>query len=198
MTIKSHTGPSDGEEVMLDALALIMSMEMLPPLRGKPQYGSPVPTYYVPLDKILSQDPLAHAEIIGWQYPIIGSIEPGLVDIRGDEGISGASFGGISYGTLAQRFIEASILADEKLDDTTEEFEPRFLNIPSLDFSALWLEGSKERYFISLLDGDDSEGDELKMVDDIMPELKARASERGQTSGHGRAARDAGFSDPTN
>jgi hypothetical protein len=99
---------------------------------------------------------------------------------------------------LAERFLQASAYADEQLGDQAEEYEPRLLDVPALWFAALWLEGSTSRYFIPLLDGRPPGTAPLKMVQDILPILKARAEERSRGDIESVPGRDRVASGPTN
>lgn len=196
MTIKSHAGPIDGRAVMQQALATrVPQAEMFStPLGGAPQTGSPVPFYHLSLDALTEPNPLEFATMTGWQYPVVGGIDPGLADIR-DVPDGPSSFAGLSHGLLAQRFIQASLLAEQALAAQAEEYQPRLLDIPALQFAALWLYGTTTSYFVSLLDGRPAGTAPLKLVTEIMSDLKARADSRS----HGLAPLGGGSADtPTN
>jgi hypothetical protein len=113
-----------------------------------------------------------------WCYPVIGGINPGLADIREGKDGNAASFGGLSHGILAQRFIQASLLAEQGLAASPEDFEPRLLDVPALQFAALWLHGLVEEYFVSLLDGHPPGTAPLKLVNEIVSDLRDRAATR--------------------
>lgn len=180
MAIKSHEGPSNGAIVMAAALAVRMpsSPAAHSPLGGAPHVGGPVPFYHLALDQLPYDNALENATRTGWRYPVIGSIKAGLVDIRGDEGTNSASFGGLSYGIVAERFIQASTLAEGRLANSTDEYEPRLLDVPALSFLALWLRSSQGDWFIPLLDGGPPSSAPLQMVREVLPQLRVRAANR--------------------
>ncbi|QSB21523.1 hypothetical protein JN403_12275 [Pseudomonas sp. 15A4] len=149
-----------------------------------------MPFYHLSLDQLLYDNALEKAIRTGWRYPVIGSIKAGLVDIRGDEGTNSASFGGLSYGGVAERFIQASTIAAGQLANSTDEYEPRLLDVPALSFLAFWLRSSEGDWFIPLLEGSPSSAP-LQMVREVLPQLRTRAASR--TVGGGQP-----LSSPTN
>ena len=155
MPIKSHRGPSDGVAVMASALAARSPIKATgySPLGGAPQVAGPIPFYHLALDKLPSDSAIEQSVQTGWRYPVVGSIKAGLVDIRGGEGQAGATFGGLSHGIAAERFLEAAQLADKQLAGGVDEYEPRLLDVPALGFLALWLVGPGKSWFIPLLEG---------------------------------------------
>ena len=180
MAIKSHQGPSNGPAVMAAALAARMPASPLEysPLGGAPHVGGPVPFYHLSLDQLPFDNALDNAARTGWRYPVVGSIKAGLVDIRGDEGTNSASFGGLSHGVVAERFLQASGLADGQLGSSVDEYEPRLLDVPALSFLALWLKAAGGDWFIPLLEGKPPGSAPLQMVREILPQLRAQAALR--------------------
>ncbi|SCX57583.1 hypothetical protein [Nitrosospira sp. Nsp1] len=187
MTIKSYQGPSDGLTVMAAALAARAPAKTaaFSPLGGASHAGGPVPFYHLSLDNLQNDTALEQSVQTGWRYPVLGSSKAGLVDIRGEEGAKGASFGGLSHGIVTERFLEASALADKQLAGSAEEYEPRLLDVPALNFIALWLVGSRQHWFVPLLEGQPPGSASLQMLPTILPLLRSRAVLRVAT-GSGR------------
>jgi hypothetical protein len=176
MAIKAHKGPPAGLAIVQRALAMRehQATTFSTPLGGSPQTGSPVPLYYLSLQQLNDERPLAAARIVSWQYPVVGGLHPGLAEYREDFGD-----GGMSQGPLPSRFVQASMLAEQELSDNAEEFEPRLLDVPALQFAALWLHSATDKdFFISLLDGSPAGAAPLKVVRDVVPLLRARAASR--------------------
>ena len=180
MTIKSNAGPVNGGDVVRQALAARMpqAKNFSTPLGGAPQTGSPVPFYHLSLAQLDSADPLASATITGWRYPVVGGINPGLVDVREGSNVTPATFAGLIHGIMVQRFMQASLLAEQTLASQTDVYQPRLLDVPALQFAALWLHGTSTNYFISLLDGHPLGSAPLVLVSDVLPDLRARATAR--------------------
>lgn len=203
MAIKSNAGPIHGRAVMQKALAARapQARAFSTPLGGAPQTGSPVPVYHLPLDRLQDSDPLAAVTLTSWRYPVIGGLHPGLADIREGQDGRTASFGGLSHGILADRFMLASMLAEQELAGQPEEFEPRLLDVPALQFAALWLRGRVTGYMVSLLDGRPPGTAPLKLVNEheVVPELQTRAATRSLRAGAPGAPRGGGpTGTPTN
>ena len=179
MTIKRLDGPPDGQKVMMRELGkrIPAAARFATPLGGAPQAGSPVPFYHLGLEDLKMRSPLTKATITGWRFPIVGGIHPGLAIIAGMADGSSSTFEGLAHGIIAARFIRAALLADEKLGSDVAEYEPRFLDVPALQFSALWLHGQKN-WFIPLLEGRPPGTAPLVMVPSILPDLRARAAKR--------------------
>lgn len=181
MAIKSNSGPPNGRKVMQQALSarLRQGAAARSPLGGgTPQTGSPVPVHHMSLDHLREKDPLSLTTVTSWLYPVIRGPRMGLADVREATSNTGATFGGLSHGTLATRFMEASILAEQQLAKSQEEFTPRLLDVPSLQFAALWLHGSSNDFFISLLDGKPAGTAPLAVVKDVLADLRVRATKR--------------------
>lgn len=185
MAIKSNPGPANARAVMQRALTarLPQAASFSSPLGGAPQTGSPVPVHYLSLVALADQHPLMSTTVTSWLYPVIGGVRPGLADIRENAGTAGPSFGGLSQGILAARFIDACVLAEKSLAALEEEFEPRLLDAPALQFAALWLHGSNTEHFISLLDGKPPGSAPLRIVSDVVPDLQSRAAARSNLAG---------------
>lgn len=180
MPINSNAGPINGRTVMQEALSDRMTQTRTTgsPLGGFPQTGAPLPVYDLPLLQIQDAHPLDAATLTSWRYPVIGGLHPGLADIRESKSGGLASFGGLSHGPMAARLIQASLLAEQTIGAKPEHYEPRLLDVPALQFSALWLHGDESEYFISLMDGHPPGSAPLKVVDEITSELRARTATR--------------------
>jgi hypothetical protein len=77
--------------------------------------------------------------------------------------------------------MQAALLAEQSLSAASEDFEPRLLDVPALPFVALWLHGNATtEYFIALLEGRTPGTAPLRLVKEILPELRYRASERAK------------------
>ena len=179
MTLKRFDGPPDGHKVVLQELGKRMprAAQFATPLGGAPQACSPVPCYHLGLEDLKKRAPLGKAMVTGWRFPIVGGIHPGLAIIRGLKDGSSSTFEGLSQGIIAARFVQAALLADEKLGAEVAEYEPRLLDVPALQFAALWLAG-KKNWFIPLLEGRPPGTSPLAMVPNILTDLRARAAIR--------------------
>lgn len=180
MAIKSHQGPSNGQIVMANALAVRLPLNhaTISTVGGDLQVGGPLPFYHLALDQLPLDNALDHAIRTGWRYPAIVANATGLVDIRGSEGTNSAVFGGLLYGVVAERLIKAAVLAEGALANKPEEYEPRLLDVPALSFLALWLRSSQGDWFISLLEGEPPSSAALQLVREVLPQLRARAASR--------------------
>ncbi|MCW5644783.1 MAG: hypothetical protein KIT63_21990 [Rhodoferax sp.] len=185
MPIKPHEGPSDGVAVMASALSARSPARTtgFSPLGGAPHVGGPIPFYHLALNKLASDAAIEQSVQTGWRYPVLGSIKAGLVDIRGDEGQTGATFGGLSHGIAAERFLEAAQLAEKQLGGDIDEYEPRLLDVPALGFLALWLVGPGKTWFIPLLEGKPPGSAPLQMQQEVLALLRTRAALRATGGG---------------
>ena len=176
MTIKRWGGPADGLKIVQVALQRRQHRaQTVTPLGGAPQSASPLPMYHLGMVDVGRPDFLQSAIRSGWRYPVIGGAQPGLAMIT--ERAGGAEFEGLTYGTLAQRLVQASFLAQSALGNVADQYEPRILDVPAAHFVALWLLGP-ENLFISLMDGDPPGTAPLEIVKDIQPRLLAAVHAR--------------------
>jgi hypothetical protein len=74
--------------------------------------------------------------------------------------------------------MQAALLGEQQLGGLEEEFEPRLLDVPALQFAAVWFQSAAQEYFISLLDGTPPGTSKLMLTQDIVPELRARMAAR--------------------
>jgi len=183
MTLRRFDGPVDGQSVLRTELGkrILHTTGFITPLGGAPQSGSPIPVFYLKLIDLQKNNPLECAVQIGWQYPILGGVEPGLASIKSFTDGRASSFEGLSHGLLAKRFLQASILADNKLGADAQVFEPRLLDCPALQYAALWLFGPKN-FFVPLLDGKPPGTGPLNITPDITADLRRRALSRSVNS----------------
>jgi hypothetical protein len=196
MAIKAHAGPSDGRSVMEDALSRRARnrTHFATPLGGAPQSASPLPFYFLGIDALKAPDPLQAARIKGWRYPILGGIKAGLAAVRSPAGSGPSEFAGLTHGLLVDRLLQACLLAEQALGTSAEQYQPRLLDVPALQYAALWLEAPTRRQFIALLQGRPAGSAPLELVDDVIPELKTLAAAKGHA---GPAASAPGLPPPT-
>ncbi|MFC5550974.1 hypothetical protein [Massilia aerilata] len=148
------------------------------PLAGARQSGAPVPVFYLEPQQLTGPDPLSSAVQTNWVYPVMAGGEPGLVDIRPADNESVSEFGGIYYGLLARRVGESVQLAQLAVGENNMAFQLRLLQMPELDFAALWLKGRNEDYFISLFEGRPPGTATLQLQGDVLAELREQAAHR--------------------
>jgi hypothetical protein len=176
MTIKRWSGPVDGLKIVQTALQQRRHRaQTITPLGGAPQSASPLPMYHLGINDVERPDFLQRATQTGWRYPVLGGIQPGLAIITERPG--GVEYEGLTYGTLAQRLIQASLLAQQALGSVADQYEPRMLDVPGAHLVALWLAGAQNQ-FISLMDGNPPGSAALSIVDDIQPRLIAAVRAR--------------------
>ena len=183
MTIRRHAGPTDGFQVLNQALsARGHNVHRLFALGGAPQVTSPLPIYQITLQEAAQPDPIGAAKQTGWYYPVIGGAAPGIAKIYFDGTTS--KYEGITQGILPTRLIQAGYVADQQLGNVGEEYEPRMLLVPSLDIAALWLHAPFD-HFISLLDGDPPGSAPLVVTTDIRSALNTALRARGNPAAAG-------------
>lgn len=189
MTINRANGPAGGRDVVNRALAVRMGSlrAAASPMGGSVGFGSPVPVYHIGLDSVTNQaDPLTAARQTSWRFPVIGAgagSPAGLVTVR--ETATDPSFEGLSHGVLAQNFLRAASLAEQTFGSSPDVFDPRLLEVPALQYAALWLVGGGTNHFIPLLDGNPPGSAPLSVINDILPALKARVGYRANAPAHG-------------
>lgn len=186
MPITSAPGPQNGQALVQQELSRrIPQGPVRAALVGAPQTGSPIPVFHLDLVHLTAPSPLDLAYQTGWRYPVIGGLEPGLAYVRQ----SGAapdltSYGGLQQGLHPRRLMQAGQMAQVALAADQIRFEPRMLQVVSLQFSALWLHGSDDRnFFVSLLEGSPPGTTPLQIVNDIFTTLRARAAARPPAGG---------------
>jgi len=138
MTIHTQDAPKSGRRILHAALGRRLHRAAhMPSLRGEPKSGHPLPLYRLTEHGLAQDVPLAHARRIGWQYPVIGGDLPGLASLRRTAG--GLRYASLIEGPLAQRLLDAALLAEQNLAKHEAEFQPRRLQIPSLQAELLWM-----------------------------------------------------------
>src|SRR5438046_8758578 len=117
MTIRRHAGPTDGFQVLNQALsARGHNVHRLFALGGAPQ----LPIYQITLQEAAQPDPIGAAKQTGWYYPVIGGAAPGIAKIYFDGTTS--KYEVITQGILPTRLIKAGSVADLSLGHVgTEE-----------------------------------------------------------------------------
>lgn len=124
-------------------------MAHMPSLRGSPRTGSPLPVYRMGGTNTALPNSLRRAKIRGWQYPLIGGESPGLVHLS--KAHDGLKYAGVTEGPFVRRLLDAASLAEERLADSSQMFEPRLLEIPALQIYLLWLRPKQgANIFVSL------------------------------------------------
>ncbi len=158
---------------MSEALARrIRRAPSLPSLCGSPRIGTPLPVYHLSRKEAALGDPVSTAKMIGWRYAVIGGQWPGVASLKEDAGA--LSYAGLSYGTPAQRLLDAAQLAEETLGSAAVEYEPRVIEIPSLRLSALWLfRPSGQSYYVVIEDGRAADTCVLQLDRSIQPRIAA-------------------------
>ena len=145
MAITFPAPPSFDQKILGQRLAQIASS----PLSGdrgqivgvsvdRLSYTAPHQNWYSPLDAILAGRLLADAMPTSWRYLLcegdrgIGEIEVAMRD-RSDPSVV------IHEGSAAQLSIEALNFSELIPEVVSQDFEARFLKVPALDFTAVWL-----------------------------------------------------------
>jgi hypothetical protein len=132
--------------------------------------GAPLPVYTLGPERLLANRSLSAATRMGWRYPIVDGAKSGLATVFDGDGA--LKFAGLSFGENAQRLLQAAAIAENELAGRAERFEPRLLEIPSLQISALWLYGGRS-FFVPIVDGYCLHPQSLRLEDDIESRISA-------------------------
>lgn len=174
MAIVVKAEPAGARYIIHDALARRRHRaHHLPALRGAVRVGTPLPIYVLDHREAYRGASLAAARRVGWRYPIIGGASPGFAMLNDEAGR--LSFAGVGHGRLAERLLQAAVLAEDNLAARDESYEPRLLEIPSLRLCALWLHGPQD-FFIVLVDGQRPAVADLQLERDIGRRIVAAAA----------------------
>lgn len=139
--------------------------------------SEPLPLYRLALDQITDRDDLVQAEQVGWRYLIESRGQAAFADLRetADEALRFAS---LSQNENAGRLIEAAHLCEVQAAGRAEIYEPRILEIPSLNTSALWLlDGDGRSVFIPFIDMKRLKGGPVQVEDDFLDDVVRRAKQ---------------------
>lgn len=137
----------------------------------------PVPCFHLGLDALGDQAPLEHAVQTGWRFVVEPDARTALAKLSNESDGTPPRFQGLAHGLLVQRFQQALAFAQQYLGPVQDEYEPRLLDVPAVDYMALWLKGAQDK-FIALLDGVPPGSAALSIIDDALPELQYRARKR--------------------
>jgi len=151
---------------------------MLAPSGGAANtFGNPIPVFHLSRQQALGEDPLGAARQTGWRFLVTGPQNSGFVEVHANTEGTQPRYGGLTHGVLPQRLYDACVLAERQLAKTKVEYEPRILDVPSMQFVSLWLHGQDEPY-ISLLDGSPAGSARLDLSYDLASRVKAQMSSR--------------------
>lgn len=177
MTVAPSTPPPGGEQIVAAALAQRREKTVrIASLIGVPMIGAPLPMYNIRYDQTQRQDPVKAAQLVGWRYPIIGGEKPGLAHLSPQA--DGDDYAGLTHGYLPERLLAAARLAEERLGDSPDIYEPRLLQIPSLNIIALWMAGSADKFILLTAGSPGSDGPPL-IVDDVRPVIEQARLRQG-------------------
>jgi hypothetical protein len=106
-------------------------------------YATPHRNWYSTLDALAAGQLLAAAEARSWRY-ILCDQERGVGEIETESNDQQPfkPFVAVHQGTAAQRSIDALRFAETLPEVQNRDFEARFLKVPALNFTALWLHAS--------------------------------------------------------
>lgn len=168
---------------------LMRSPESSPALRWGMSTGLALPVLTWSLTKPGNESPV-EADLGGepphvehW-IPLEGGAEPGLAVMTVPFDGDAWTFAGVRTGLLVRRLMEACQLAQDALGQVPERFDARVVDVPVLQFTALWLSGQNSDWFISLLDGSPKGSAPLvmqkNMEQDVLARTEARAAAEAQ------------------
>lgn len=149
------------------------------PVTTHTRVGSPLPRLDWSSSSLREQAPRRE-----WLFPLVGGTEPAfavMVDANGDDHWS---FTGFRTGAFAARLFEACYLAEQSVEPSAEDYEPRLVELHELHFAALWLFAPGADVFVSLLDGVPKGSANLVVKDDLERTLLERAASREQRLAH--------------
>lgn len=136
MPLKSDAAPRGSRAVLHTALRR-RSHAHVEALRGELQTGRAIPVYRVSFAAFRRAGCLRNSKRVSWCFPVIGGKQPALAFISSHHGR--LRFGGISQGTSAASFLDATLFAQAQLASSRRLFKVRILDIPSLRLRLLWL-----------------------------------------------------------
>jgi hypothetical protein len=172
MAIRNQNEPMGGRDIINAALSsrLPRARNLFALGGAAAQMGRALPIYMLTLEDAAASEPLTHAKLTGWRYPIVGGPVTGLASLAGSSS-EGAHYAGITHGILPDRLLQAAAFAEAKLGPVPDEYEPRLLEAPSLKIYCLWFAGSSN-FFVSLMDGQPPGTAPLKMETDISARIR--------------------------
>jgi hypothetical protein len=185
MVILTTDEPADAAEVLAPAVRHLM-----PPVAG----GKPfikehaasatraIPLFSVPLDQARERTFVFNASPRGWRYLIVGNGPMAIADLREKQGRT--SFAQLTKGPIAERTAQAVGQAERDYGVTDEKYEVRFLDIPALGVTALWLHGIARDVFYPIHEGASRRsfklGEDPKFVDHVVESALAMRSDRNR------------------
>jgi hypothetical protein len=169
MAIKIPNGPSAQGTIAMQVSEL-RNHGVAEPLGGALpiKAAQPLAVYVCGLSALASEGVVSSAVHKGWRYlltngqPVpVGGTEPVGGTSRHDVAIAdamgnandAAAFSSLTHGLPAERLVQASAVAQSEFGASPEEFEPRILEIPALNTTALWMHGATGDSFIPYLEG---------------------------------------------
>lgn len=134
------------------------------------EFTSAFPRYEVATLDLRDGRLLEAARLTGWKYFILGDESgPTMATLAAGENKK-LDFGRYQRGAVPVSSVEAVRVAENLAESASEDFEVRFLEVPPLNFHAVWLHGSSE-WLIPLQTIDPGDGAELTAV---QPEVVRR------------------------
>ena len=169
MAIKIPNGPS-AQGTIAKQVSELRNRGVAEPLGGALpiKAAQPLAVYVCGLSDLAKRGVESSAVHKGWRYlltngqPVpVGGAEPVGGTPRRDVAIADAipdakgvaAFSSLTHGLPAERLVQASVVAQSEFGASPEEFEPRILEIPALNTTALWMHGTAGDSFIPYLDG---------------------------------------------
>ena len=114
--------------------------------------GEPYRCYYVGASNLASGQLLAGLKPGGWQYPLmLGSNVVGAVEVVADKKDEKAlAFAGLYQTDFSREMLEAARAAEKLPQIKKQDYEFRRLEIPGINFVAVWLHGKSDVIIIPL------------------------------------------------
>lgn len=131
--------------------------------------GQPMTKLTWPLETL----PAEVAQVVEQWFALEGGASLGLAVMTAPRNTDVWSFAGVRTGLLVQRLRRACQLAQEVLGRRAERYQVLVVDVPALQFAALWLSADAEDLYIALLDTDD-----LSLNKNLEQEVRARMEVR--------------------
>ncbi len=138
--------------------------------------AEPLPVYRLTRDGAKRAKPLTRARRVGWRYPLLLGKTACLAYLR--EARGSLRFAGVTEGLLPRRLFEAVPIAERELGTIDRGFQPRFLEIPSLRFYALWLHARAGESRVVALLAPEAVSSDLRTERQFARDIKALLSRR--------------------
>jgi hypothetical protein len=119
-------------------------------------YTTPHQNWYSTLDSVVAGRLLADAAPKSWRYLLCeGDVGIGEIEVASNDQDPSTPFVALHEGSAAQLFIEALSFAESLPEVINQNFEARFLRIPAVGFSAVWLHRDGQELIVPVTGGGD-------------------------------------------